>query len=77
MPQLHPYIEAGGGISRSSGGGTSKTRAMANAVVGAEVDLSERTRLFGQVKYIYTFGSETLAVREVAIQAGLSFNLNL
>ena len=76
-PSLKPYFECGGGISRSSGGDTSKTYLMLNAVAGAEMGMSAGTGLFGQVKYIYTFGTETLAVRDVAIQAGLVFNLGL
>ena len=80
LPKLHPYIEAGGGINRSSGGGSSKTRAMANVVVGGEMEMGGNTRLFAQVKYIYTFGSKVVTIdfnREVAIQAGLSFHLGL
>ena len=79
-PGFQPYFEGGGGISRSSGGGTSKTRLMASAAAGAEMGLSGKTGLFGQVKYIYTFGAKKLGierVRDVAIQAGLVFKLGI
>ena len=76
-PRFHPYFGFGGGISRSSGGGLSRTRLMASATGGAETGLSGRYGLFGQLKYIYTFGTKTLATRELAIQAGLVFNLGI
>jgi hypothetical protein len=72
-PLLSPYAGAGAGLSRSSGLGTSSTKAMANVLVGADVKLPGTVSFFGQAKYIYTFGTSTLKVREFAIQAGLRF----
>ena len=72
-PGLSPYAGAGAGLSRSSGLGTSSTKAMANLVVGTDVKLPGTVSFFGQAKYIYTFGSSALKVREFAIQAGLRF----
>lgn len=80
-PKLKPYIDFGGGLNRSSDGDNSKTRLMANVAAGAELALGGKTSLFGQVKYIYTFGSSALigndVGRDVVIQAGLSFNLGI
>jgi len=78
-PKIQPYFELGGGLSHATGHGDSKTSLMGNAVVGAEMDLGAMTRLFAQSKYIYTFRSDlSLArVRTVAIQAGLSWSLDI
>jgi len=76
-PKLKPYIDFGGGLNRSSGNGASKTRLMASVAAGAEIPMGEKSGIFGHVKYIYTFGSDLMAVRDVVIQAGLSFNLGI
>ena len=76
-PLVTPYVSGGGGIVRSSGGGITKVKAMVNGLVGADVKLPGSTSLFGQVRYIYTLGGSTLAVRDVAVQAGLKVYLGL
>ena len=85
---IHPYGGFGAGISRSSGGGSSKARPMVNAVTGMNLKLSDAAGLFLQVKYLYSFGSSfalpisgsgsglsNLVVREFIIQGGLKFNI--
>ncbi|MSS72518.1 MAG: hypothetical protein EXS64_13645 [Candidatus Latescibacteria bacterium] len=80
LPVIKPYGGAGGGISRVSGGGIpSKVYRMLDLVAGADVNLPGTVALFGQVKYIYTFGSGALSgasrVRDIAFQAGLMVRL--
>lgn len=78
-PIVKPYAGIGGGLSRVSASGTSKTRALVNAVVGTDLKLPGTTSLFGQVKYMYTLGAGTgrLGMREVAVLAGLRIYLGL
>lgn len=77
FPVLSPYIGAGGGISRSSGGGVSKSRTLVDGIGGIEVKLSPSLRFFGQVKYLYTLGSGVFVTRDVALQGGLVFHLGI
>lgn len=77
FPLLSPYGGAGGGLSRTSAAGASRTRGLFNALAGADLKLPGATSFFGQIKYMYTFGSGNLVVREVAIQAGLRFYIGL
>ncbi len=76
---IHPYGGFGGGVSRSSVSGTSKARTMVNAVTGVNLKVSDAAGLFLQVKYLYSFGSDSgltnLVVREFIIQGGLKFNI--
>jgi len=76
-PVFTPYAGVGAGLSRASGGGASSSRALANLLVGADIKLPGTVSFFGQVKYIYTFGSATFRVREVALQGGLRFNFGI
>jgi hypothetical protein len=76
-PIVRPYGGLGGGVSRASGGGVSKSRALFDLVAGADVKLPGTTGLFGQIKYLYTFGSGPFAVRDVAFQAGVVFRLGI
>lgn len=80
LPMVKPYGGAGGGISRISGGGTSKSHGLFDLVAGADVKLPGTAGLFAQVKYLYTFGSGTFVVRpvrDVAFQAGVVFSLGI
>jgi len=76
---IHPYGGFGGGISRSSDAVDSKARTMVNAVTGVNLKLSDAAGLFLQVKYLYSFGSDSgltnLVVREFIIQGGLKFGI--
>ena len=76
-PIVKPYGGLGGGLSRASGGGTSKSRGLFDLVAGADVKLPGATGLFGQVKYLYSFGSGTFVLRDVAFQAGVVFHLGI
>ena len=76
-PVFTPYVAGGGDIARISGGGVTKVRALVNGLVGADVKLPGTASLFGQIKYLYTLGGSELAVRDVALQAGLKFRLGL
>jgi hypothetical protein len=78
-PLVSPYAGIGGGLSRVSSSGTSKTRVMINAVVGTDLKLPGTMSFFGQAKYMYTLGADTgsLGIREVAVQAGLRLYLGL
>ena len=76
-PLLSPYIGGGGGVSRISTDAATKNRAVVNGIAGADLKLPGTTSLFAQVKYIYTLGGKDLAVRDVALQAGLRFYLGL
>ena len=73
LPILQPYLGGGGGVSWSSGGGQSKAYFLATGVGGTDLKLTESLHLFGQVKYLYTFGSGSFVIRKVAIQAGVVF----
>jgi len=76
MPMLQPYAGAGGGLSKVSGDQfPTKTNLMLDLVVGADLHFSGKVGLFGQIKYIYTFGSGALIVRDVAFQAGFALRL--
>ena len=77
LPILQPYIGAGGGISRSSGGGVSKERVMLTGLGGTDLKLTEGLHFFGQIKYLYTLGSGAFVVRDVALQAGVAFRLGI
>ncbi|OGG54738.1 MAG: hypothetical protein A3F84_25955 [Candidatus Handelsmanbacteria bacterium RIFCSPLOWO2_12_FULL_64_10] len=77
LPMVKPYGGAGGGISRISGGGTSKSHGLFDLVVGADVKLPGAAGLFGQIKYFYTFGNGAFVVRDVAFQAGVVFGLGI
>ncbi|MCZ6632884.1 MAG: hypothetical protein O7G87_05720 [bacterium] len=76
-PILKPYLGAGGGISRSSGGGRSKVRSLITGIAGADLKLTESLHVFGQAKYLYTHGSGRFMIREVALQGGLVFGIGL
>ena len=77
FPVLSPYVGGGGGISRSSGGGVSKSRTLIDGIGGIEVKLSPSMRFFGQIKYLYTLGSGVYVTRDVALQGGLVFHLGI
>ena len=77
LPLVKPYGGAGGGLSRISGGGTSRSRGLFDVVAGADVKLPGTLGLFGQIKYLYTFGSGTFLLRDVAFQAGVVFSLGI
>ncbi len=76
-PLLSPYAGFGGGISRTTAAGISKSRTLMNLLIGADLKTQGTLSFFGQAKYIYTFGGKTLALRELAFQAGLRFYFGL
>ena len=71
LPILQPYIGGGGGFSRSSGGGQTKSRALLTGIGGTDLRLTESLHIFGQAKYLYTFGSGAFVIRDLAIQGGV------
>ena len=76
LPLVKPYGGIGGGITRSSGGGASRSRTLFSLKAGADLKIWGNAGLFGQIEYLYTFGSGSFGlVRKVAIQAGLAFGL--
>ncbi|MSS71318.1 MAG: hypothetical protein EXS64_07495 [Candidatus Latescibacteria bacterium] len=77
LPLVKPYGGAGGGLSRISGGGASRSRGLFDLVAGADVKLPGAVGVFGQIKYLYTFGSGTFLLRDVAFQAGVVFSLGI
>ena len=76
-PLFKPYLGAGGGISRSSAGGQTKVRGLITGVGGTDLKLTESLHVFGQAKYLYTYGSGRFIIREVALQGGLVFGVGL
>jgi hypothetical protein len=76
LPMLQPYVAAGGGISQVSASGSPTTsHRMVDLLAGANLNLSGALGVFGQAKYIYTFGSGFDRVRNVAFQVGLLLGL--
>jgi hypothetical protein len=77
LPLVKPYGGVGGGLSRISAGGVSSSRGLFDLVAGADVKLPGTVGLFGQIKYLYTFGGGTFLLRDVAFQAGMVFSLGI
>lgn len=77
LPIVQPYAGFGGGISRTSESGVSKSRLMVTGLAGANLKLTSTKGIFAQIKYFYTIGSGKLIVRQVALQAGISFSLGI